>query len=125
MAAPAEPRADAPAVRRFRDPNHRPLAATLGELRGRIDALDERIVGLLAERALCVRDAARFKRSSFEVASPGRQAQVYAHVRQLAAAQAAAFPSLPDVVEAAYRVLVAGYIAAEERFLAETEPIEP
>jgi isochorismate pyruvate lyase len=125
MPASAEPRADAPAVRRFRDPNHRPLAATLGDLRARIDALDERIVALLAERALCVRDAARFKRNTFEVPAPGRQAEVYAHVRALAAAQAAEFPTLPDVVEAAYRVLVAGYIAAEERFFAETEPIDP
>ena len=33
------------------------------------------------------------------------------------------FPALPDVVEAAYRVLVAGFIAGEERFFAETEPI--
>ena len=30
---------------------------------------------------------------------------------------------LPDVVEAAYRVLVAGFIAGEERFFSETEPI--
>ena len=125
MAAHAEPSADAPAVRRFRDPDHRPMAATLGELRARIDALDERIVALIAERALCVRDATRFKRSSFEVAAPARQAEVFAHVRALAAAQAGAFPALPDVVEAAYRVLVAGFIAAEERFFSETEPIDP
>jgi len=125
MPDPAEPRADAPAVRRFRDPHHQPLAATLAELRARIDALDDRIVALLAERALCVRDAVRFKRSSFEVSAPARQAEVYAHVRALAAAHAVDFPTLPDVVEAAYRVLVAGYIAAEERFFAETEPIDP
>jgi isochorismate pyruvate lyase len=122
---PDEPRADAPAVRRFRDPAYRPLASTLGELRDRIDDLDGRIVALLGERALLVRDATRFKRSSFEVSAPERQAAVFARVRQLAAGQAATFPSLPDVVEAAYRVLVAGYIAAEERFFAETEPIQP
>ena len=125
MAAHAEPSADAPAVRRFSDPNHRPMAATLGELRARIDALDERIVALIAERALCVRDATRFKRSSFEVAAPARQAEVFAHVRALAATQAGAFPALPDVVEAADRVLVAGFIAAEERFFSETEPNDP
>ncbi len=52
-----------------------------------------------------------------------RQAEVFARVRRLAAAQAAEFPALPDIVEAAYRVLVAGFIAGEERFFAETEPI--
>jgi hypothetical protein len=29
------------------------------------------------------------------------------------------------VVEAAYRVLVAGFVAGEERFFTETEPIPP
>jgi len=119
-----EPRADGPAVRRFRDPAERPLAATLGELRARIDSVDERIVALMAERALLVRDATRFKRNAFEVSAPQRQAAVFERVRALAAAQAAVFPSLPDVVEAAYRVLVAGFVAAEERFFAETEPID-
>ena len=123
MASPDEPRTDTGPVRRFRDPNPHPEAATLGELRARIDALDAQIVALMAQRALCVRDATRFKRNSFEVTAPQRQAQVFARVRQLAAAQAAQFPSLPDVVEASYRVLVAGFIAAEERFFAETEPI--
>jgi len=46
-------------------------------------------------------------------------------VRRLAESHAAEFPSLPDVVEATYRVLVAGFIAGEERFFAETEPIDP
>lgn len=124
MSPSEEPHIDAPPVRRFRDPNVRAQAETLGALRARIDALDAQIVDLLAVRALCVRDATRFKRNSFEVNSPERQARVFARVRELAAAQAAEFPSLPDVVEAAYRVLVAGYIAAEERFFAETVPID-
>ena len=121
----AEPRVDALPARRFRDPAYRVQAPTLGALRDRIDALDAQIVDLLAARALCVKDATRFKRSSFEVASPQRQAAVYARVRERAAAHAAEFPALPDVVEATYRVLVAGFIASEERFFAETEPIEP
>ena len=125
MSAAEEPRTDAAPVRRFRDPTHAPLAESLGDLRRQIDALDERIVGLLAERALCVRDATRFKRDPFQVAAPDRQAAVFARVRELAAARSAGFASLPDVVEAAYRVLVAGFIAGEERFFDETEPIEP
>jgi len=119
----SEPRTDAAPVRRFRDPNYRPQAATLGGLRERIDALDAQIVDLLAQRALCVRDATRFKRDALQVAAPERQAAVFARVRALAADRATEFPSLPDVVEAAYRVLVAGFIAGEERFFAETEPI--
>src|SRR5215207_9448578 len=118
-----EPRDDAGPVRRFRDPAYRPQAATLGELRQRIDALDERIVALLAERALCVRDATRFKRDAFQVAAPARQAAVLAHVRALAAAHAAGFAPLPDIVESAYRALVAGFIAAEARLFDDTEPI--
>jgi isochorismate pyruvate lyase len=121
----AEPSADAPAVRRFRDPAVRPIATSLGDLRARIDALDARVVELLAERARLVRDATRFKRNSFEVASPERQAAVFAQVRAAAAAHSAELPALPDIVEAAYRVLVAGYVASEERFFTETEPIDP
>jgi isochorismate pyruvate lyase len=122
---PNEPRTDTGPVRRFREPNPHPEAATLSELRARIDDLDARIVELMAQRALCVRDATRFKRNSFEVTAPQRQAQVFARVRQLAAPRATEVPSFPDVVEASYRVLVAGFIAAEERFFAETEPLSP
>ena len=118
-----EPRVDAAPVRRFRDPHYRPQAGTLGALRQKIDALDTQIVDLLAERALCVRDATRFKRDAFQVAAPERQAAVFVRVRSLATVHATEFPSLPDVVEAAYRVLVAGFVAGEERCFAETEPI--
>jgi len=59
---------------RFRDPSIKPQAETLGALRAKIDGLDQQIVELLALRAHCVRDATRFKRNSFEVSSPERQA---------------------------------------------------
>jgi isochorismate pyruvate lyase len=72
-------------VRRFTDPAYQPQAATLGELRQRIDALDAQIVALLAERALCVRDATRFKQDAFQVAAPARQATGVCRVRALAA----------------------------------------
>jgi isochorismate pyruvate lyase len=125
MTAPEEPRADAAAVRRFRDPHYRNQATTLGELRRRIDAIDAQVVELIAARALCVRDATRFKRDAHQVAAPKRQAEVLGRVRALAAAKASDFPPLPDLVESAYRVLVAGFVACEERFLGETETIEP
>jgi len=125
MTVPEEPRIDAAPVRRFRDSRYRAQAATLGELRHKIDAIDAQVVELIAARALCVRDATRFKRDAFQVAAPKRQAEVLARVRALAAARANDFPPLPDLVESAYRVLVAGFVACEERFLAETETIEP
>jgi isochorismate pyruvate lyase len=123
MSASEEPSTEAAAVRRFRDPLYRPQAGSLGELRRKIDALDAQIVELLAARASCVRDATRFKRDAFQVSAPQRQGEVFARVRHLAVVQAAEFPTLPDIVEAAYRVLVAGFIAGEAHFFAETEPI--
>lgn len=119
-----EPRTDTPPVRRFKDPGYQPVAATLSELRGRIDTLDAQIVGLLAQRAACVRDATRFKRDPFQVRAPERQAQVFERVRQLAAAHEATFPGLPGIVESAYRSLVAGFVAAEAELFQQTESIE-
>jgi isochorismate pyruvate lyase len=111
-------------VRRFKNPGYRPVAGTLAELRQRIDALDEQIVALLAQRALCVRDATRFKLDEFQVRAPARQAQVFERVRELAAAHADGFPGLPDIVEASYRSLVGGFVAAEGQLFAETERID-
>ena len=92
-----------------------------------IDRIDDAIVRLLAERAMVVKDAARFKRDPFQVSAPERQAQVYARVRALAERHNpgfnGGFEGLPDVVEAAYRALVAGYTACEARYFGETEPL--
>ena len=96
--AAEQPGAGAP-VRRFTDPDYLPQAQTLGELRQHIDALDVQIVALLAERALCVRDATRFKRDAFQVSAPARQAQVFAKVRELAQPHEDRFPGLADIVE--------------------------
>ena len=118
-----EPATDAPPVRRFRDPGYRPVAATLGELRARIDAIDEQVVALLAERGRCVRDATRFKRGAVAAAAVARQAAVFSRVRALADRHDDAFPGLANVVERAYRTLVAGFVAGETHLLAETEPL--
>ena len=120
-----EPSTTTPPVRRFKDPAYQPVAANLADLRQRIDSLDEQIVALLAQRAQCVRDATRFKRDAFQVQAPARQAQVFERVRGLAAAHEAAFPGLPGIVEAAYRSLVAGFVAAEGDLFQQTEAIEP
>src|SRR3954467_6816671 len=104
--ASEEPVVSGAAVRRFKDPAYAAVAGTLGELRDRIDALDEQIVELLAQRALCVRDATRFKRDAFQVAAPARQAQVFDRVRSLADRHAKNFPGFPGVVEGTYRAMV-------------------
>jgi len=122
-----EPDAQGAPVRRFTDPAYRPLAEDLAGVRREIDRIDEAVVKLLAERALYVKDAARFKRDAFQVSAPARQAQVFAHVRALAERHNPAvnggFEGLPDVVEAAYRALVAGYIACEQKYFGQTEPL--
>jgi isochorismate pyruvate lyase len=125
--AAREPDPQGAPVRRFTDPDYRPLVANLAELRREIDRIDEAVVKLLAERAMYVKDAARFKRDAFQVSAPARQAQVFAHVRELAQRHApdfnGGFEGLPDVVESAYRALVAGYIACEQNYFGRTEPI--
>lgn len=123
MTSPQEPAVDGGPVRRFKDPAYVPLAANLGELRERIDALDAQIVALMAQRAACVRDATRFKLDAFQVAAPARQARVFQRVRELAAAQGTHFPGFPDVVESAYRAMVAGFVAAEGELFNDTETI--
>lgn len=123
MTSLQEPDAQGAPVRRFKNPAYQPQAATLGELRQRIDALDDEIVALMAQRALCVRDAARFKRDLFQVSAPARQAQVFARVRGLTAPHEAAFPGLGDVVDATYRTMVAAFIAGEGRLVDQTELI--
>jgi len=114
-------------LRRFTSPDYRPLAADLNGVRAQIDRLDEEIVKLLAERAMYVKDAARFKRDAFQVSAPARQAEVYARVRALAQRHNpdfnGGFAGLPEVVEAAYRALVAAFIACEQQYFGETRPL--
>ena len=124
---PREPDAFGAPVRRFRDPAYRPLAGNLAGIRREIDRIDEQVVRLLAERAMYVKDAARFKRDAFQVSAPARQAQVFARVRAQAERLMpdfnGGFEGLPDVVEAAYRSLVAGYIACEQNYFGQTEAV--
>jgi chorismate mutase len=60
---------------------------TLDELRQRIDALDERLVELLNERASCAMQIGDIKqRLGMEVYQPERESQVLGHVRAHGAA---------------------------------------
>lgn len=123
MTTSHEPLATGLAVRRFKDPSYVDMAPNLQTLRDEIDALDRQIVSLLAARSLRVRDATRFKKDAFQVAAPARQAEVFEKVRNLASEHADNFPGLEDIVESAYRSLVAGFIAAEQTLFSQTEEV--
>lgn len=84
---------------------------TLADVRSAIDQIDFMLVGLLAERGRYVREAARFKRDEAEVAAPDRARQVIEQAVRHARGMGAA----PEVVEAVYRSMVAGFIALERR----------
>ncbi|ATA54860.1 chorismate mutase [Variovorax boronicumulans] len=106
-----EPETHGAPLRRFTDPAYVPLCANLAEVRENIDRLDRQIVALLAERGRYVKDAARFKRDAFQVSAPQRQQEVIDKVKELAEKEGA----YPEVVEAAYRALIAGFIAREQQ----------
>lgn len=106
-----EPETRGAPLRRFTDPAYVPLCANLADVRENIDRLDRQIVALLAERGRYVKDAARFKRDAFQVSAPQRQQEVIDKVKALAEKEGA----YPEVVEAAYRALIAGFIAREQQ----------
>lgn len=106
-----EPETHGAPLRRFTDPAYVPLCANLAGVRENIDRLDREIVALLAERGRYVKDAARFKRDAFQVSAPQRQQEVIDKVKALAEKEGA----YPEVVEAAYRALIAGFIAREQQ----------
>ncbi len=93
-------------------------ATSLQDVRERIDALDARIVPLLAERFACAREAARFKSGAAEVPAPERAARVVAQARALAEAHGAP----PDAVERVYRALIDAMIEIELRLHAGRAP---
>lgn len=119
-----EPAIDSPAVRSFTDPAYQPLANSLGEIRSAIDALDEKIIELIAERARYVKDATRFKRDAFQVAAPARQAQVFEQARSRAERCGAGLPGLADLVEATYRTMVGAFVAGEQVYFNETKMLK-
>ena len=79
-----EPDTQGRPLREYLDPDYRPLCATLADVRANIDRLDDQIVKLIAERAMYVKDAARFKRDAYQVSAPARQAEVFEKARRLA-----------------------------------------
>lgn len=76
--------------------------ARIGELRGRIDGLDQRIVELLAERTRVVRELTGHKTDEAAIRSPDRVRQVLDRVHDLA--ERHGMP--PAVAVATYRALI-------------------
>jgi isochorismate pyruvate lyase len=85
------------------------LCASMAEVRGHIDALDDRIVALLAQRCGFVAQAARIKRDAAQIVDTARieatVGRVKSRCRELGAPEA--------VAESAYRALIAASIDYE------------
>jgi len=111
-----EPDTQGAPLREYTDPAYRPLCTNLADVRANIDRLDDDIVRLIAERAMYVKDAARFKRDAFQVSAPARQAQVFEKARKLAERHNQGFANLEQVVDATYRAMVAAFIANEQTY---------
>ena len=82
---------------------------TMAEVRGHIDALDTRIVALLAERSTYVAQAARIKNNPDLIVDEQRIAQIIARVRQMAASHSAP----EDVAELTFRAMIGAFIEFE------------
>jgi isochorismate pyruvate lyase len=106
-------------LRKFKEANYVPLAESLAEIRANIDRLDRAIVPLIAERSRYVKDAARFKKDSYQVGAPARVEEVIAKIRALAQTHAAP----ESIVEAAYRAMIAASIAHEQTLFNEMETL--
>ncbi|WP_395018905.1 chorismate mutase [Dongia sp.] len=86
-----------------------PRCADMKEVRAEIDAIDRRMVALIAERLHYIDEAARIKADRDTVRDDARVADVLAKVR----AEALRLGCDPEVVVAAYRALVEASIAHE------------
>lgn len=82
---------------------------TMADVRRHIDALDERIVALVAERGGYVAQAARIKQSADQVYDQARIDFIVARVR----AQAREAGAPEAVMEATYRAMIAAFIDFE------------
>ena len=83
---------------------------TMADVRRHIDALDDRIVALLAERSGYVAQAARIKQNASQIHDGPRIEFIIARVR----AQAASAGAPEAVMEATYRAMIAAFIDFEQ-----------
>ncbi|QIM19861.1 chorismate mutase [Leucobacter coleopterorum] len=82
---------------------------TIEEVRANIDALDRRIVELIAERQTWLVAAGSLKKDEDAVRAPAKVEQVISKVRGLAEASGAS----AEVVERTYRALITAFIGLE------------
>ncbi len=92
--------------------------ASLDEIRAGMDAIDREIVALIARRVDYVRNAAKFKTSSGNVAAPDRVAAVLKTRREWA--EAAGLSG--EVIENLYRDLVNYSVSEEHKRWLELNP---
>ncbi|MFB2594335.1 chorismate mutase [Paracoccus sp. p4-l81] len=94
------------------------MPANMAELRGMIDALDDRLIDLLAERQQLIDHAIRLKRGN------GLPARIDARVEEVAhhVARRAAERGLdPQLIDRIWRQLMDHFIAREAQALGETD----
>jgi len=91
------------------DSTRLPRCADMTEVRAAIDALDKRLVALIAERLHYIDEAARIKPDRETVRDDARVADVLAKTR----AEAQRLGCDPEVVVAAFKALVEASIAHE------------
>jgi isochorismate pyruvate lyase len=93
--------------------DRRPTYASMDEVRAAIDALDAKLVPLIAQRAHCIAEAARIKADPGVALVPWRVEEVAAHVRTLAAEHAMD----ADLAERIWRAMMSEFIAHERRLM--------
>ena len=84
---------------------------TMAEVRQHIDALDERITALIAERSDYMTQAARIKQRADQIVDLERIEFIVARVK----AQASRLGAPPEILEATYRAMIDASIAYEQR----------
>ena len=84
---------------------------TMAEVRQYIDALDERITALIAERSDYMTQAARIKQRADQIVDLERVEFIVARVK----AQAASLGAPPEILDATYRAMINASIAYEQR----------
>ncbi len=84
-------------------------SSDLVNVRGEIDAIDEKIIDLIGQRQAWVIEAGKLKKNEEGVRAPDRVEQVIGKVRRLASEAGAS----PDVVEKTYRAMISAFIELE------------
>lgn len=95
--------------------SERPTYASMDEVRAAIDALDEKLMPLIAARAHCIAEAARIKGDPEIALVPWRVNEVAAHARDLAERQGMD----PDLAEKLWRAMMTEFIAHERKLMEE------